>query len=504
MTDMTQLDPYLLQQLPTLPGTAVAFLRLCDDPHAGVADVARVAERDPALLARILQVANSPYYGAREPISDVVRASAILGLRNLKLIGVGFAIVGDLWSGADASPALSGLIGASALSGAGARSFSERVGTGRDEEAFTSGLLAFVGELALLHCKKDDFEELWEEAGGLPSKKAQVDRLGADGATVGSVLLERWSLPVGLRVATDARSESVERRTNAQNPAFVAAGGFGTALAETLMRGEAALSRLASGARGWGIDEEDLLEYWSQFRLTLRRVDRDLDLGMMSDLDAMILQNRDDYLTSPIHLGTDFDSAMEEITRLRAETVRLESLSVRDPLTGVHNRAGYNERLRAALARAARSDDGPAVGLVFFDLDRFKQINDQHGHPAGDRLLVAIASEAAKAVRTEELFARVGGDEFALILEPNTEEELRAAAERIRLAMTDAMSNVVEASAVGVSAGAALLRPYAVDVVPAAERDLTKLADDALYVAKRAGRNQLRLSGDPEAIITAA
>ena len=149
MTDSIELDPYLLQQLPTLPGTAVAFLRLCDDPQAGVADVARVAERDPALLARILQVANSPYYGAREPVTDVVRASAILGLRNLKLIGVGFAIVGDLWSGADASPALSGLIGASAMAGAGARSFSERVGTGRDEEAFTSGLLAFVGELAL-------------------------------------------------------------------------------------------------------------------------------------------------------------------------------------------------------------------------------------------------------------------------------------------------------------------------------------------------------------------
>jgi len=504
MTDTTKLDPYLLQQLPTLPGTAVAFLRLCDDPDAGVADVARVAERDPALLARIMQVANSPYYGTREPITDVVRASAILGLRNLKLIGVGFAIVGDLWSGADASPALSGLIGASALAGAGARSFSERVGTGRDEEAFTSGLLAFVGELALLHCKKDEFEELWVEAGGLPSKRAQMDRLGADGATVGSVLLESWSLPVGLRAAADGRSESVEQRTNAQNAPFIAAGGFGTALAEALMRGEAALSRLASAARGWGLDEEDLLDYWSQFRLTLRRVDRDLDLGMMSDLDAMILQNRDDYLTSPIHLGTDFDSAMQEITRLRAETVRLESLSVRDPLTGVPNRAGYNERLRAALGRAARSDDGPAVGLVFFDLDHFKQINDQHGHPVGDRLLVAIASDAAKALRTEEFFARVGGDEFALVLEPNNEQELRCAGERLRVAITNAMSNVVEASAVGVSAGGALLSPRVIDVVSAAERDLTKLADDALYVAKRAGRNQLRLSGDSEQMITAA
>ena len=106
MSDTRGLDPYLLEQLPTLPGTAVAFLKLCDDPQAGVADVAKVAERDPALLARVLQVANSPYYGTREPITDVVRAAAILGLRNLKLIGVGFAIVGDLWAQSDASTTL--------------------------------------------------------------------------------------------------------------------------------------------------------------------------------------------------------------------------------------------------------------------------------------------------------------------------------------------------------------------------------------------------------------
>ncbi|MDW3176460.1 MAG: HDOD domain-containing protein [Acidimicrobiia bacterium] len=504
MSDADGLDPYLLEQLPTLPGTAVAFLRLCDDPHAGVAEVAKVAERDPALLARVLQVANSPFYGTREPITDVVRAGAILGLRNLKLIGVGFAIVGDLWAQSDASKTLSGLIGASALAGAGARSFSETVGTGRDEEAFTSGLLGFVGELALLRCMPDEFESLWEQSDGLPSKREQRARLGTDGATVGSVLLAKWNLPAGLRTAADARSETVERRTDATNTAFVAAAGFGTALAEALMSGEAALSKMASSARSWGLDRDELLRYWDDFRLTLRRVDHDLELGMVRDLDALIVDSKDDYLASPLHLGSDLGSAMEEIDRLRAETARLETLSVHDPLTGAHNRAGFNERLRGLLARAARADSGLAVGLVLFDLDHFKQVNDSHGHPAGDRLLVQVAHDASKAVRTEELFARVGGDEFALVLEPNSQEELRAAGERIRLAIMHAMSKVVEAQDLGVSGGAAMLTPAEVQSVSTAETDLVKLADDALYAAKRTGRNQLRLSGEPEEIIVAA
>lgn len=504
MTNTSGLDPLLLEQLPTLPGTAVAFLRLCDDPTVGVADVARIAQRDPALLARILQVANSPFYGTREPITDVVRAAAILGLRNLKLIGVGFAIVGDLWAHSDASPTLSGLIGSSALAGAGARSFSERVGTGRDEEAFTSGLLAFVGELALLRCMPDEFEALWEESSGLPSRNAQKKRLGADGATVGSVLLERWNLPLGLRTAADARSETVERRTDSTNSSFVAAAGFGTALAEALMSGEEALGRLAAGARGWGFDKDELLEYWSDFRLTVRRVDHDLGLGMVRDLDALIVDSRDDYLASPLHLGTDLNSAMEEITRLRAEAERLETLSVHDPLTGVYNRAGFNDRLRALLARAARVESGPSVGLVLFDLDYFKQINDTYGHPVGDRLLIQVAKDAAREVRSEELFARVGGDEFALVLEPVSGDELRVAGERIRDAILRAMSGVVESTTLGVSAGGALLSPHEIQTVSTAETDLVRLADDALYAAKRAGRNQLRLSGDPESIIAAA
>lgn len=96
MPSEATLDPQLLEQLPTLPGSAVAFIEICDDMTVGVRDVAAVAQSDPALVAKILQVANSPYYSPREPVVDVVRAAAILGLRSLKMIGVGFAIVGDL------------------------------------------------------------------------------------------------------------------------------------------------------------------------------------------------------------------------------------------------------------------------------------------------------------------------------------------------------------------------------------------------------------------------
>jgi HD-like signal output (HDOD) protein len=140
-----------LDRLPSLPGSTLEFIRLCDGPDAGAADVARAANPDPGLVMRIVQVANSPFYAPREPVTDVGRTSAILRLRALKMIGVAFAVLGELWSQIVPSAALGSTIGTSVVACSSARSFSVRLGTGRDEEALTTGLLSYVGELALLY-----------------------------------------------------------------------------------------------------------------------------------------------------------------------------------------------------------------------------------------------------------------------------------------------------------------------------------------------------------------
>ena len=482
------IDPHLLEQLPTLPGTAAAFVRLCDDPQAGVADVAALAQRDPALLARILQVANSPFYAPREPITDGIRAASILGLRNLKLIGVGFAILGDLWSSTSESEPLAGIIGASAMAGSGSRSFSARFGTGRDEEALTAGLLSFVGELALLRCRPEEFTQLWDEANGLPSTASQRAVFGTDGVRLGAALMDRWSLPLGLRHGTNVRLQPMGRRLRRTAHVFDAALGFGTSIAELLTRGEAALEKLRPAARMWGLDEAELMDYWSEFRGTLRTTNRELNLDVGSELDAAVVEAKDDYLTSKVRATTELDIAHRQIEELRAENERLQGLSLQDPLTGIANRAAYSNQLRASIAAASREDPTGSVAVVFFDLDGFKQVNDSMGHPVGDRLLQAVATAASSSARLEELFARLGGDEFALVLRPKSLEELATAAERIRGYMTDAAERG-GASTVTVSAGAALMRSGPVDLERAVDV-ITKAADDALYKAKHNGRNQ--------------
>ena len=489
-TDNDVIDPHLLEQLPTLPGTALEFLRICEDPTAGVRDVAEVAQSDPALLARIVQMANSPFYSPREPVTDVRRAAAILGLRSLKMIGVGFAILGDLWSSTDDSAPLAGIIGASTMAGSGARSFSARLGTGRDDEALTAGLLSFIGELALLRCYPDRFNDLWTELGHIPPLAAQRESMGVDGVTVGELLMERWNMPAGLRDGVISRKKKFDDRLRRSPSVYDASLGFGTAIAELLGGEENSLEQLRPAARKWGLADEDFMAYWSEFRVAVRRTNQQLGFDVGTEIDALIVGAREEYLASPVHSASQLDAARREIEELKAENERLEGLSLQDPLTGAPNRAAFANQLRANLASMTRNPGDLLVGVAMFDVDNFKQINDGHGHLVGDQVLKAISSAALGAARQNELFARLGGDEFAMVFRPKSIEELEVATERVRLAMVEAAASLDGVPLATVSAGAAVIERRDLDIDEAATL-LTAAADDALYAAKRQGRNRI-------------
>jgi diguanylate cyclase (GGDEF)-like protein len=158
----------------------------------------------------------------------------------------------------------------------------------------------------------------------------------------------------------------------------------------------------------------------------------------------------------------------------------LAELSRTDPLTGCLNRRGFEERFGAELSRARR--EGTEVALVLVDLDHFKAVNDRHGHPAGDRVLVQTAACLRAVSRFGDHVARVGGEEFAWIL-PNTDGEAAIrAAERVRCAM--AAVDFGDVAAATLSIGVCEL------AVAGEAGRLYELADVALYRAKAAGRDR--------------
>ncbi|MFL5309787.1 MAG: diguanylate cyclase [Myxococcales bacterium] len=163
----------------------------------------------------------------------------------------------------------------------------------------------------------------------------------------------------------------------------------------------------------------------------------------------------------------------------------LERLVVSDPLTGLYNRRYLVDRLGQEMNRVDRY--GGRLAFAMIDLDGFKPVNDKYGHVFGDRLLRAVAAEISRSLRTPDVAARYGGDEFAVILPQTQPEGALRVCERIRSAVEQLALNAGDAPvSVTATLGAA---DYPASDIDSAE-ELIHAADEALYGAKRGGRNR--------------
>jgi diguanylate cyclase (GGDEF)-like protein len=199
------------------------------------------------------------------------------------------------------------------------------------------------------------------------------------------------------------------------------------------------------------------------------------------------------------HLGTDFLAHLGVITSFAIENsinrARLVRSGLTDFLTGWHNRRYLHARLKEELARAQRQ--GTDLTCLLIDLDRFKEINDQHGHLAGDMALREAAQRVDVHLRGSDAAARFGGDEFVVLAPDTTPERAAVLAERIRTAVCDPPLELQDGAKVTLTvsigiAGIALSRDE-VDLKAASERLLSE-ADAALYRAKQRGRNRVELA----------
>lgn len=183
----------------------------------------------------------------------------------------------------------------------------------------------------------------------------------------------------------------------------------------------------------------------------------------------------------------------EREDRLLASNARLEDLSLTDSLTGLRNGRYFHARLDEEFSERERTGDSLAV--VLLDLDHFKHINDTHGHPAGDDVLVSVGRAIASVSREGEVEARVGGEEFALLVPRSSGDAAREVAERVRRAIAAAeVSPDGDPTArlrVTASAGVATTA----ETAAATARDLYEAADAALYQAKQEGRDRTVVAG---------
>jgi diguanylate cyclase (GGDEF)-like protein len=201
--------------------------------------------------------------------------------------------------------------------------------------------------------------------------------------------------------------------------------------------------------------------------------------------------------TKPGEISADQLNVMQDLARLVVDELELRKLAAIDSLTGaMTGRSFALEASKAVIAARRRQSD---VGCIMFDLDHFKQVNDVHGHAAGDHVLRTVAAACAGELRAPDLFGRVGGEEFAIVLPDASVEAAIEVAERLR-AKFEAASVTFSERSIAVTAS------FGVTVFSEVDGNFEttlKRADGALYEAKRGGRNRVVSVAPPFARIAA-
>ncbi|MBH9552540.1 sensor domain-containing diguanylate cyclase [Inhella gelatinilytica] len=224
---------------------------------------------------------------------------------------------------------------------------------------------------------------------------------------------------------------------------------------------------------------------WRQLPSTSEPIQRDINLAAPGEperwiqVEACPLTNLD---------GERFGvlASLVDVTELYRRAQRLEHRALHDPLTGLPNREKLMQRLEGALAAAKTL--GHVVPVIFMDLDGFKQINDEHGHAAGDALLQGLAQRMRRTVRGEDVVARLAGDEFVLVLSDSpTQEQVDKVMGKMATALSEPLRYGDKQLRVGCSWGMACYPHDSPDA-----KGLLILADERMYAHKQVRKDKRR------------
>ncbi len=478
-------------------------IKLANDPSVGVEQIATIVASDLAFSAELMRTANSPFYGAAKEVRTVQRAMVQLGGRTVRCLAVCFAVRDIARDVGLDSESLADFWEDSLRRGVAARRIARVTRAADPEEAFTCGLLLEFGLLILLKLHPTKLAEWKNLRRLLPEarRRREAELFSTTHDRIAKDLGGQWGLP-------DALVSAIAHHHNPTSSA--------------VPRGHVALTRIAGIADMAGA-VYTALETNAALTETRERLHRELNLdaeaidALMKSIGGDVLEaaqalsvrvrkqpSFDELIVdanralaamnlSYEELTVSLERALQEKERLAEElgkaNKRLQELVYYDPLTSLANRRRFEEQFLAELTRGrtARQDSA----LLLFDLDHFKHINDNYGHPFGDQVLVAVAKVLLTSTRPHDVKARIGGEEMAVLLPGILLSDARILAERLRkdIESLDLRCGAVRVP-VSTSIGA-VMAPGGGPDGPTRMRELIAEADRSLYAAKRAGRNRI-------------
>lgn len=485
------------EHLPTLPTVAVELTRLSQDENASVEDLAAVISLDPALVAKILKLANSAAFRRGFEVTSIERAALKLGMKAMQFLALSFSLMDSLpRRGSSGSFDYLSYWQYSVTMAVAGRELARLVKSPYQQEVFLCSLLGRFGQLVMAQAIPDLYATVYTQtAGVLPTAELEHTILGFDHHQVGAFLLRTWKFP---RVLTETIGawEAAHTLPSEMDEATQALGHLVQMADITSQviwadRKEVALLRLHEyGSQHLGVASVEIDACFLSLEEKLAETASLFEIEMMGLCDFQSILNEARDRLVQLSLGTihDLEQTKERVEDLERENQQLANLAETDRLTSLRNRASFDTCLQLAIEARLQGDSEAPLGILIMDIDHFKMFNDTYGHLLGDEMLKQVAEGIEVAARQTDIVARYGGEEFVVLLPHTTIDILEQIAERIRSCVSS--GKVVfqgQELTVTMSVGGAYVQRIE---NPEDGMALLKLADECLYEAKGAGRNR--------------
>jgi diguanylate cyclase (GGDEF)-like protein len=485
-------------KLPSPPAIAVRILEAIDNDESSYDELGRILSNDPALSMRILKAANSSFYALPSKVDSIQRAMAVLGCNALKNIALSFVIAKELRGKSQETFNFDFFWKRSVTAAVSADLIASLIGR-KSDEIFVTALLQDIGIVVMYLCKPDDYVKVLDEkkAKGYPIAIVENNIFGFNHQDVGLEVLKAWGLPPTIyqpighhHFDPNAAGDSTDQEMMLMLSDKISAVYHGNHSAGKIKE----IKELVSSR--YQVDEkqiETMIDAVAERSVQAMSL-FEIDPGKMKPFSIMLQEANEElgklnlsYEYLVIELKQAKETAEKLACELKDSNDKLRSLASRDGLTGLFNHRYFQDFIEAELSKGIRYER--PFSLIMLDIDFFKKINDEYGHPVGDTVLKEMSAMIEQTVRKCDVVSRYGGEEFAIVLPETTLKGAVILAERLRKIVEQLVVKVNDENIrITVSLGLTVWEP---GLAVTNKAGIIDAADKALYKSKKNGRNKV-------------
>ncbi len=491
--------------LPAVPEVAVKTITLCKNPDVDLSKLASFVSSDTALAAKLLQLANSSFYASQNRVKTIRGALVRLGLKVSRIAVLGFSLAAETERKSASLFDIQRFWRYALTTAGAARLIAEAVMPAKKDEAFACGLMQDVGVLAFQCVMPEEYSEVLAAQRADPTmelSEIEAVKLGATHMEIGSRLLRRWRLPAEMyepisdHHCSDETESDDPRAKVSQMTWILRLGATIARLFNDPAKGITHEMVMKMAQERFGLSRKGVVRILERVESTVRETAKLFQIDPASTASYEEIKAQAAYEIA--RLSADMEHEIQDL-RTKAEQIELRAreleedkveLSRRlafDELTGVLSRPELLKRLESELSTIRTH--GGSISLLFMDIDKFKSVNDNHGHGGGDVVLKSLGEFLNQKTRQQDAVARYGGDEFLMMLPGADLESAMKIAERLRISVAEASKEWLSGLG-GVTLSVGL---FCASAGPEINSKLfLRQANTCFYAAKAAGGNCTR------------